>query len=465
MGRTQKVVYPYIPNSEPSIKQQMLDEIGVASVEALYEDIPDALKMKRKLDLPEPFLSEYDLVRHVEGILSRNVTCKDYLNFRGAGCYQHFVPAVCDEINGRSEFLTAYAGEPYDDHGRFQALFEYSSMMGELLEMDVVNVPTYDGFQAAATSIRMACRLTGRNEALVCGVINPDKLSMITNYCLPDISIKQIEIDRVSGNVDFSALERAISSRTAVVYFENPSYLGMIPIRGAEIAELAHKHGAECVVGVDPIALGVIASPAVYGADIVCGDIQSLGMHIQFGGGQAGFIATHDEEKYLMEYPSRIFGITPTCVPGEYGFGDVAYERTSFAVREQGKEWVGTASALWGITAGVYLALMGPQGLAEIGEVIMQRSHYAAMQLASINGVQSPMFAGPYFREFVVNFDGTGKPVAEINNALLAQGIFGGKDLNKGFPELGNSALYCVTELHRQADIDRMVAAIREIVQ
>jgi len=465
MGKKQPVVYPYIPNSEPSIKQQMLDEIGVASVEALYEDIPEPLRMKRKMDLPEPFLSEYDLIRHVEEILSQNVTCKDHLNFRGAGCYQHFVPAVCDEINGRSEFLTAYAGEPYDDHGRFQALFEYSSMMGELVEMDVVNVPTYDGFQAAATSIRMACRLTGRNEALVCGAINPDKLSMITNYCLPDISIKQIEIDRVTGNVNFSALERAISNKTAVVYFENPSYLGMIPIRGAEIAEIAHKHGAECVVGVDPISLGVIASPAVYGADIVCGDIQSLGMHIQFGGGQAGFIATHDEEKYLMEYPSRLFGITPTCVPGEYGFGDVAYERTSFAVREQGKEWVGTASALWGITAGVYLALMGPQGLAEIGEVIMQRSHYAAMQLATINGVQSPMFDGPYFREFVVNFDGTGKTVAEINTALLAQGIFGGKDLNQEFPELGNCALYCFTELHRQADIDRMVAAVREIVQ
>jgi glycine dehydrogenase subunit 1 len=465
MGKKQPVVYPYIPNSEPVIKQQMLDEIGVASVEALYEDIPETLQLKRKMDLPEPFLSEYDLIRHVEEILSKNVTCKDYLNFRGAGCYQHFVPAVCDEINGRSEFLTAYAGEPYDDHGRFQALFEYSSMMGELLEMDVVNVPTYDGFQAAATSIRMACRLTGRNEALVCGGINPDKLSMITNYCMPDISVKQIEIDRMTGNGNFSALEEAISNKTAAVYFENPSYLGMIPVQGAEIAEIAHKYGAECVVGVDPISLGVIAPPAVYGADIVCGDIQSLGMHIQFGGGQAGFIATRDEEKYLMEYPSRIFGITPTRVLGEYGFGDVAYERTSFAVREQGKEWVGTASALWGITAGVYLALMGPQGMAEVGEVIMQKSHYTAMQLAAIKGVQSPMFDGPYFREFVVNFDGTGKTIAEINTALLAQGIFGGKDLTQEYPELGNSALFCVTELQRQTDIDRMVAAVREIVK
>jgi glycine dehydrogenase subunit 1 len=465
MSEKQPVVFPYIPNSEPSIKQQMLDEIGVASIEPLYEDIPQALRMKRRMNLPEPYLSEYDLVRHVEDILSRNVTCKDYLNFRGAGCYQHFVPAVCDEINGRSEFLTAYAGEPYDDHGRFQALFEYSSMMGELLEMDVVNVPTYDGFQAAATSIRMACRLTGRHEALVCGAIDPGKLSMMTNYCSPDISIKHLEIDRATGTVNFSALERAISERTAAVYFENPSYLGMIAVRGAEIAEMAHRRGAECVVGVDPISLGVLAPPASYDADIVCGDIQSLGMHMQFGGGQAGFIATRDEEKYLMEYPSRLFGITPTRVAGEYGFGDVAYERTSFAVREQGKEWVGTASALWGITAGVYLALMGPQGMTEIGEVITQRSHYAAMQLATVQGVQSPMFGGPYLGEFVVNYDSTGKTVAEINAALLARGIFGGKDLSQEYPALGNSALYCVTELHRQADIDRMVAAVREIVQ
>jgi glycine dehydrogenase subunit 1 len=464
MGKKQKIVYPYIPNSEPSIKQQMLDEIGVDSVEALYEDIPDALRLKKKMDLPDPFLSEHELTRHVEEILSQNETCKDHLNFRGAGCYQHFVPAICDEINSRSEFLTAYAGEPYDDHGRFQALFEYESMMGELLEMDVVNVPTYDGFQATATSIRMACRLTARKEALVCGAINPDKLSMITMYCKPDITIKVIEIDPETGNVDFNALEKAISKKTAAVYFENPSYLGMIPSHGAEIAELAHKHGAECVVGVDPISLGVIAPPTVYGADIVCGDIQSLGMHIQFGGGQAGFIATRDEEKYLMEYPSRLFGITPTSVPGEYGFGDVAYERTSFAIREQGKEWVGTASALWGITSAVYLALMGPQGLAEIGEVIMQKSHYAAKQLDTIKGVKSPMFDGLYFREFVVNFDATGKTVAEINKALLAQGIFGGKDLNQEFPELGNSALFCITELHKQADIDRLIAAVREVV-
>jgi len=188
-------------------------------------------------------------------------------------------------------------------------------------------------------------------------------------------------------------------------------------------------------------------------------------MHMQFGGGQAGFIATRDEEKYVMEYPSRLFGIAPTSVPGEYGFGDVAYERTSFAVREQGKEWVGTAAALWGITAGVYLALMGSQGMAEIGEGIMARSRYAMMQLDRIKGVRAPVFQSPHFKEFVVNFDGTGKTVAEINKALLARKIFGGKDLRRELPELGQSALYCVTEVCAKEDIYRLVSALKEVVE
>jgi glycine dehydrogenase subunit 1 len=211
--------------------------------------------------------------------------------------------------------------------------------------------------------------------------------------------------------------------------------------------------------------LGILTPPVEYGGDIVCGDIQPLGMHMQFGGGHAGFIATRDEEAYVMEYPSRLFGIAPTSVPGEYGFGDVAYERTSFAVREEGKEWVGTAAALWGITAGVYLALMGPQGMAEMGEGIMARSHYAMAHVTRIEGVKAPLFRSPHFKEFVVNFDGTGKAVAEINKALLARGIFGGKDLTQEFPELGNSALYCVTEVHTKDDIDQLVAALKEVVE
>jgi glycine dehydrogenase subunit 1 len=185
---------------------------------------------------------------------------------------------------------------------------------------------------------------------------------------------------------------------------------------------------------------------------------------MQFGGGQAGFIASRDEERYVMEYPSRLFGIAPTSVEGEYGFGDVAYERTSFAVREEGREWVGTAAALWGITAGVYLALMGPQGMVEIGDTIVSRSRYAMVQMGRVRGIRVPVFQSPHFKEFVVNFDDTGKTVATINKALLARGIFGGKDLSEEFPELGHSALYSVTEVHTQDDIDRLIDSLEEVV-
>jgi glycine dehydrogenase subunit 1 len=338
-------------------------------------------------------------------------------------------------------------------------------MMGELLNMDVVNVPTYDGFQAAATCIRMAARITGRRQVLICQTISPDRLSKIRDYCKPELEIKLVGYDPATGQLDLEAFKAEISSQTAAVFFDNPSYLGFIETHGDEISQIAHDHGAICVVSVDPISLGVLTPPADYGADIVCGDIQPLGMHMQFGGGQAGFIATRDEERYVMEYPSRLFGIAPTLVPGEYGFGDVAYERTSFAVREEGKEWVGTAAALWGITAGVYLALMGPQGMVEIGEGIMSRARYAMMQMDKIKGVIAPVFQAPHFKEFVVNFDGTGKSVTEINESLLARGIFGGLDLTTHFPELGNSALYCVTEVHTKEDIDTLVSALKEVVK
>jgi glycine dehydrogenase subunit 1 len=443
----------------------MLRQVGAASVEELYADVPEALRLRRRMDLPEPLLSEVALRRHVREILSRNASCDDHLSFLGAGCYQHYVPAVCDEINSRSEFLTAYAGEPYEDHGRFQALFEYCSMMGELLEMDVVNVPTYDGFQATATALRMACRLTGRRTVLLAGTIGRDRLSKISDYCRPEIEVRLLGYDPRTGSMDLDALRHELSGRAAAVYFEIPSYLGSLETQAPKIAALAHAHGAECIVCVDPISLGILAPPASYGADIVCGDIQSLGMHMQFGGGHAGFIATRDEERYVRQFPSRLFGVAPTRVLGEFGFGDIAYERTSFAVREQGTEWVGTASALWGITAGVYMALMGPQGFVEIGRGILQRSHYAARRLAEIPGIRAPLLDAPFFKEFVVNFEEGSKSVAEINRRLREKRIFGGKDLGEEFPSLGQSALYCVTEVHTQLDIDRLAETLEEVMR
>jgi glycine dehydrogenase subunit 1 len=453
--------HPYIPNSVPEVKARMLDEIGVRDIDELYADIPDFLRFRGELNLPEPLESEMELKRHVEEILAKNRSCEDHISFLGGGCWPHYVPAVCDEISQRSEFLTAYAGEPYEDHGRFQSLFEYESLMAELLDMDVVNVPTYDWCQAASTAVRMAERITGRKEILITDTISPERLAAIRNYCQPVMSIQLIAHEPSTGMLSLDDLKTKLSDKTAGVYFENPSYLGFIEERGEAISGLAHDRGALSLVGVDPISLGVLIPPSRYGADIVCGDIQGLGNHMSYGGGQGGFIATHDREEYVMEFPSRLFGICHTAVPGEWGFGDVAYERTSFAEREEGKEFVGTHAALCGITAAVYLSLLGPQGIVELGQTILQRSQYAAKKLNEIPGVWAPKYTSPFFKEFVVDFNATGKTVQEINKFLLELGVFGGKDLSKEFPDLGQCALYCITEIHTRANIHHLLRSLR----
>ncbi|MHA1945705.1 MAG: aminomethyl-transferring glycine dehydrogenase subunit GcvPA [Candidatus Hodarchaeales archaeon] len=465
MSKKTKFIHPYIPNSVPEIKTQMLEDIGVKEIEELYGEIPQNLRFKGELNLPEPLSSEYALKRQMEQILSKNQTCQEYLSFLGGGCWQHYVPAICDEINQRSEFLTAYAGEPYEDHGRFHALFEYESMMGELLEMDVVNVPTYDWGQAASTSIRMAERITKRPEILISKIISKDRLAIIQNYCLPVMEINFVEYNRKTGQINLDDLRAKVSSKTAGFYFENPSYIGNIEDQGEIISEILHEQGALSIAGIDPISLGVLTPPINYGVDIVCGDIQALGIHMQYGGSLAGFIATRDEEKFVMEYPSRLFGVTSTIIEGEWGFGDVTYERTSFDKREQGKEFVGTMAALWGITAGVYLALMGPKGMQELGQVIIQKSRYTMKKISDeVKGLKAPLFQSPHFKEFIIDFNSCDKTVEEVNRALLGKGIFGGKDLSKEFPELGQCALYCVTEIHTREDIDRLVFTLDEVV-
>lgn len=465
MKKKEKTAHPYIPNSSPKIKAKMLEEVGVKNIGELYGDIPESLRFKRKLNLPDAIPSEYALKRHVERILARNQSCDENISFLGAGCWPHYVPAICDEINQRSEFLTAYAGEPYEDHGRFQALFEYESLMGELLDLDVVNVPTYDWSQAASTSIRMAGRITGRTEILISDTVSPDRLLAIQNYCRPVVRIQMVGHDPKTGLMNLDDLRSRISSATSGIYFENPSFLGFVEHQGKVISDIAHENGALSIVGIDPISLAVMTPPSHYGADIVCGDIQGLGNHMSFGGGHGGFIATRDEVKFVMEYPSRLFGITKTSVEGEYGFGDVAYDRTSFGVREEGKEFVGTHAALYGITAGVYLSLLGPKGLQELGQVIMQRSQYAMKKLSEIKSVKAPLFTSPHFKEFVVSFKETGKTVKEINRFLLERNIFGGVDLSPYFAELENCALYCVTEVHTKEDIDHLVQAVKECVR
>ena len=464
MEKKQKTVHPYIPNSVPEVQEEMLSVIGADSIDELYQDVPESLRFRGEMKLPRPLVAESDLKRHVTGVLSRNQTCEEYLSFIGGGCWQHYVPAVCEEIQRRAEFLTGYAGEPFEDHGRFQALFEYASMMGELLDMDVVNVPTYDWAQAAATSIRMAARITGRGEVLVADTTAPDRLAVIRNYCRGVLRISLVKHCPETGRVDLEHLKGRLGADVAGVYFENPSFLGSVEDQGQLIADLAHDEGALALVGADPITLGVLSPPSHYGADIVCGDIQPLGIHMQFGGGQAGFIANRDEERFVMEYPSRLFGIESTRVSGEYGFGDVTYERTSFADRENSKEFIGTATALWGITAGVYLALAGPQGMKDVGQTMRQKCLYAQKKISGLRGIRFPLPNATCFKEFVVDYSPSGRSVKDVHQELMKHGIFGGLDISKSFPELGRAALVCVTEVHGKEDIDKFVQALSHVV-
>jgi glycine dehydrogenase subunit 1 len=461
-------VNPYAPNAAAGIKQQMMKEIGIDDIMELYEEIPDRLRFKGRMDLPEPIRDEYSIKRHLEQLLDRNRNCSDHLNFLGAGCAQHFVPAVCDEINGRGEFLTAYSGFFWADHGKWQAWFEYSSMMGELLDMDFLGLPQFDGSQAAATSLRMASGLTGRKQVLMPESMNPEVLTVSRSYSSavsePLIDLELVAFDPKTGLLDLADLKSKISSETAAVYIENPTYLGLIETQAKEIGAIARENGAEFIVYADPISLGVLAPPAQYGATIACGDFHPLGLHMQCGGGQAGFIATPGS----MEYASRFKDIIPTVVPtvkeGEYGFGVVLPTQISYFAREQANEYTGTNAGLWAITAAVYLSLMGPKGMEEVGQTIMQRAQYAARRISELEGVELK-FSSPFFKEFAVGFEGTGKSVGEINRALLGHEIFGGKDLSTEFPEFGQSALYCVTEIMTREDIDRLVRALQEVTR
>lgn len=442
----------------------MLDYLGVADVSDLYSAIPAGLRLDRPLDLPEAILSEHDLRAHVLDRLGDGVSTEDYASFLGGGCWKHFVPAICDEINNRREFVTAYAGEAYSDHGKHQAWFEWQSLLGELLEADFVSMPTYDWMTAASSALLMAGRITGRGEVIVPRNLNPERLSHMRNYCRAGLdAIHTVGFDEATGRLDLDRLASALSPSTAAVYFENPTFLGTIEGRAPQIAAAAHEAGALCVVGVDPISLGVLAPPSAYGADLTVGDVQTLGVHMQAGGATCGFIAGEDDPRFAAEYPTLLETITTTDQPGSWGFGWATFERTSFHKRGLSEDFTGTTSGLWAITAAVYLSLLGPVGISEVGEAIMQKARYAADRLAELPGVSIGPTAVP-FKEFVVDFNRTGNTVGEINRALLDHRILGGQDLSAGFPELGQSALYCFTEATPAAEIDRLVSTLGEIV-
>lgn len=464
MSQEKNRVYSYIPNSVPSRKKEMMREIGIDAMEELYGVIPESLRFRGSMNLPEPIKSEMALKEHIEGLLQENISCGEVSSFLGAGCYDHYVPAICDEVNSRSEFLTAYSGETYSDHGKLQAIFEYTSLMGELLDMDVVNYTTYDGSQAAASATRMACRYTGRNEILVPESIHPETLSQLMDYGKGWFELRTVAYDPETGLLDLADLKRQLGPDTAGILIENPNYFGIIEEQVAEIGDMVHAAGGLFIVYADPISLGVLEAPANYGADLACGEIQSLGIHMQYGGGLAGYIASHDDPGMIAEFPNYFYGIMKGSVEGEYGFDRALNQRTSHGSREKAKEYFGTGSGLWAITAGVYLALMGPQGMAEVGRNITAITRYAMLRLKEVRGLSLPFDQSYHFREFVVDFSASGQSVAAINEKLLDHGVFGGKSLTLDFESLGESVLVCVTEKTRKSDIDALVSALEEIL-
>lgn len=466
-NRLTKRTHPYIPNSVSQIKHDMMNELGIETIDELYEDIPEKFRLNKQLNIPRKGLPESEIKKHVMNLLSKNSPCSSTASFLGAGCWPHYVPAVVKEIVQRSELLTSYTPyQPEISQGLLQALFEYQSMVCELTGMDVANCSLYDWATALAEAARMAARVKHRNQILVPRIIHPERASTLKTYAAPaGIEVIQIAYQKRNGQIDFADLRRRISDRTAAVYIENPSYLGFIETGVQEIAAEAHAHGALFITGVDPTSLGILKPPGEYAADIVIGEAQPLGNAMNYGGPLLGIMACRDEMALIRQMPGRIVGLTTTLDNARQGFCMTLQTREQHIRREKATSNICSNEALCAVASAVYMALLGPEGMREIGETITLRSNYGINLLCRIPHVMAPIFNAAHFKEFTVNFDQTGITVEEVNKQLLKQHIQGGKNISEEFPELGQTALYCVTEVHSKMEIDDLADAIERIVR
>ena len=444
----------------------MLNEIGVKSIDEFYVDVPEKFRLKKPLNIPLNGLSEFEAMKHVKKLLAKNKISDGMPMFLGAGAWPHYVPAVVKEIVQRSEFLTSYTPyQPEISQGMLQALFEYQSMICELTSMDVANCSVYDWASALGEAARMASRFTRRSEILVPKIIHPERLTALRVYAEPaGISVKQVSYSRETGEINFQDLKSKISDKSAAVYIENPSYLGFIETQVEEINKIAHKHGALFVVGVDPTSLGIFKPPGDYGADMVIGEAQPLGNSLNFGGPLLGIFACRDDMNLIRQMPGRIIGMTTTVDSSSLGFCMTLQTREQHIRRERATSNICSNEALCAVASAVYMALLGPEGLRELGETIMYNANYAIGLLSKIEGVKAPLFSSAHFKEFSVNFDQTGLSVKEVNKKLLQNGIHGGKDISKEFQEFGQTALYCVTEIHSKDEIQRLAQTLEKVL-
>ncbi len=461
------MVSPWLPNSNENILRRMLDTVGVGSIDELFNDIPEQIRIKKTLNVGlGKSLPESEVKQYFNSIVSENRTTNEMLSFLGAGCWPHYVPSTVKALANRAEFYTAYTPyQPEVSQGILQSIFEYQSIMAELLNLDVVNASMYDGATALAEAILMSIRITRRNAIIVPYTLNPSYLKVIETWLQPrHTKIVQARYEPETGQIDLEDLKQKISNEFASIVIENPSYLGFIEPHLNDISQIAQDNKALLIACVEPLSLGFLKAPGDYNADIAVGDGQPLGQGLNFGGPTFGFFACKWNDSFVRQMPGRIIGLTTTEDEKQEGYAMTLQTREQHIRREKATSSICTNETLCAIAAGIYLSLLGPSGLKKLCETILYNSHYAMKKLSEITNVKSPLFNAPHFKEFTVQF--SDKNVNEIHDFILSkQNIHGGKILKEDFPELGETALYCVTEMHLKSDIDRLTEAVRATLE
>ena len=445
-------MYRYIPNTRED-QEKMLSAIGAGSVAELFSDIPEDIRLDRDLDLPDA-MHEQELVSHMKAIASENVNTADHPGFLGASVYDHFIPSVVGHVISRSEFYTSYTPcQPEISQGTLQAIFEYQTMICRLTGMDVSNASMYDGATAVAEAALMAVRSTGREKVLVSRGVHPQYREVLRTYAV-HAGIGIAEVGLSGGMTDLDGLRDALSGEAGVaaVILQSPNFFGVIEDMEAATA-LAHEYGALTVACVDPVSLAILQPPGEYGADIAAGEGQPLGNPLNYGGPHFGFLAA--KQKLVRKMPGRIVGQTADS-EGRRGFVLTLQAREQHIRREKAVSNICSNQALNALAATVYLSVMGKQGLKQVAELCLSKSHYAYSKLLATGRFEKVCDA-PFFREFAVR--SVDEPVATINRRLRDRGMIGGLALERYYPEMKNCWLVAVTEKRTRQEIDAFVEA------
>ena len=433
----------YVPSTREE-RREMLRAIGLEDYRDLYKDVPQEMYLDRPLNLPEG-MSELEVSRAMKEMAGKNRVFSTVL--RGAGAYDHYIPSVVKYIPAKEEFLTAYT--PYQaemSQGVLQSIFEYQTMICALTGMDVSNASVYDGATAAAEAAAM-CRDRKRRVPLISAAAHPDTINTVRTYCYGTNDELRI-VPAKDGRTDMDALKEMLTEDVASFYVQQPNFYGQFEEAEA-MAELVHQAGAMYIMGCNPIALAIIKTPAECGADIAVGEGQPLGMPLSFGGPYLGYMAT--TTKHMRKLPGRIVGQTVDA-KGDRAFVLSLQAREQHIRREKASSNICSNQALCALTAGVYMASMGPEGMAEAARQSMAKAHYLASGLCAIPGV-SLKYSGEYFHEFV-----TVMPKAdEVLAALADADILGGLPVEDGI-------LWCATEKVSKAVLDKAIAIVKEVL-